>query len=88
MTQPSGVNASGSERRRLEAEMLMYQADRSKLLRQRTAIEMEKRVLKKELEEMSLALLRKTDEEQKMINDIQNTENELFRLRKRFNLLT
>lgn len=88
MTQPSGANASGSERRRLEAEMLMYQADRSKLLRQRTAIEMEKQVLKKELEEISLALLRKTDEEQKLINDIQNTENELFRLRKRFNLLT
>lgn len=88
MTQPSGANTSGSERRRLEAEMLMYQSDRSKLLRQRTAIEMEKRVLKKELEEMSLALLRKTDEEQKLITDIQNTENELFRLRKRFNLLT
>lgn len=81
-------STAGADRRRLEAEMLMYQSDRAKLLRQRMDLEMEKRVLKKEIELKTLEMHRKDEEERKLIADVQGIENELLRLRKRFNLLT
>ncbi len=77
-----------SERHRLEAELLMYQADRSKIVRRRSELDAEKRVLQKELEQKEQELARKENEIQKVIVDIQNTDNELFRLRKRFGALT
>ena len=76
-----------AQRRRLESEMLIYQSDRSKLLRIKEGIDGELRALKKELSEAELRFTLKEQEVQKVVRDIQELETEMTRLKRQFNLL-
>jgi RNase adaptor protein for sRNA GlmZ degradation len=80
-------NLSRMKRRRLEAEIMVYDADRTKLLRRKEEAQIQKRLIEKEIAAQNSLLVQKQEEERKIAQDIQTTNNELLRLRKAINSL-
>lgn len=78
---------SQAKRRRLEAEMLMYQSDRGRFLRKKEELDVEKRTLEHALLAKEAELVLKEDEVRKVALDIQGVDNELLRLKREMNRL-